>query len=43
MHRCFRRLAVEDLQGLGHMMHHEDPARVAEVIVRWWSSRSEGV
>jgi pimeloyl-ACP methyl ester carboxylesterase len=39
MHRCFRRLAVEDLQGLGHMMHHEDPARVADVIFRWWSSR----
>jgi len=41
MHRCFTRLAVEDMPGLGHMMHHEDPVRVAEVIFRWWSLRSE--
>lgn len=40
MHRCFKHLSVEDMPGLGHMMHHEDPARVAEVIFRWWSLRS---
>lgn len=40
MQSCFRRLTVEDMQGLGHMLHHEDPVRVAEVILRWWSSRS---
>lgn len=30
--RCFRDLRVHDLQGLGHLLHHEDPMRVAELI-----------
>ena len=39
MNSCFRKLTVEDLSGLGHMMHHEDPQRVASVIERWFVSK----
>lgn len=30
--RCFRHLLVHDLEGVGHLLHHEDPRRVATHI-----------
>lgn len=33
MQKCIRMLEVARLEGLGHMMHHEDPAAVAAPIV----------
>jgi len=39
MNKCFRKLVVEDLAGLGHMLHHEEPQRVAQVIERWFLSK----
>lgn len=32
MQKCIRALSVARLEGLGHMMHHEDPAAVAAAI-----------
>lgn len=29
---CFRHIEVHDLAGLGHMLHHEDPERVAALV-----------
>jgi pimeloyl-ACP methyl ester carboxylesterase len=35
-HRALARVTVGDLAGVGHMLHHEAPERVAEVVTRWF-------
>jgi pimeloyl-ACP methyl ester carboxylesterase len=35
MQKCIRTLEVARLEGLGHMMHHEDPAAVAAPIIEF--------
>ncbi len=39
MQKCIRNLEVARLEGLGHMMHHEDPAAVADSICRFVSAQ----
>jgi pimeloyl-ACP methyl ester carboxylesterase len=33
--QCFATLETKDFPALGHMLHHEDPAAVAEVVRSW--------
>jgi pimeloyl-ACP methyl ester carboxylesterase len=40
-HEALARVSVADLAGVGHMLHHEAPVLVAEVINRWFAQ--EGV
>ena len=40
-HANFRHLTLETLTGLGHMMHHEDPARVARALQDWYAAQPE--
>lgn len=35
-HQALARVTVVDLEGVGHMLHHEAPERVAEVVSRWF-------
>ena len=35
-HEALARVTVADLAGVGHMLHHEAPVLVAEVINRWF-------
>jgi pimeloyl-ACP methyl ester carboxylesterase len=35
MQKCIRTLEVARLEGLGHMMHHEDPAAVAAPLIEF--------
>lgn len=39
-HANFRHLRLETLNGLGHMMHHEDAARVARALQEWYAAES---
>ena len=38
-HSLFRKLQIETLPGLGHMMHHEDPQAVATPIIEFRNGR----
>jgi len=39
-HSHLSRLTLQTLPGLGHMMHHEDPLKVAAALQEWYTAES---
>jgi len=39
-HSHLSRLTLQTLPGLGHMMHHEDPLKVAAALQEWYAAES---